>query len=211
MPIFFIPRFPFPVSISSFLVLPVPTSFYRRLVTSRHTTHQKPRLLFLFNFVRLLFESGERRLFRSANPFADVEENEVAQNDYQTDKKTYWLLLIGLLRCFEFASLVHDKFSHVHVLPVLLKYSSRPLRLLFESGVYFVQHAWRCGLLGYCSRAASDRADTVALSKMQNIESSITRCLCLRKKYKNIYKFHTIQTFIFTKKTKNGFCHESLT
>ena len=55
------------------------------------------------------------------------------------------------LCCFEFASLVHDEFSRVHM---LLKYSSRPLRLLFESGVYFVQHAWRCGS---CLRAATNR------------------------------------------------------
>ena len=44
---------------------------------------------------------------------------------------------------------------------------------------------------------------------MQNIASSITGCLCLRKNIKNIFKFHTIQTFIYTKKTKNDFCHES--
>ena len=34
-------------------------------------------------------------------------------------RKPYWLLLIGhvgLLGCFEFASLVHDEFSRVHVL-----------------------------------------------------------------------------------------------
>ena len=41
----------------------------------------------------------------------------------------------------------------------------------------------------------------IALSKMQNIASSITGCLCLRKKYK-IIKFHTTQIFIFTKKKK---------
>ena len=29
------------------------------------------------------------------------------------------------------------------------------------------------------------------------------------KNTKYIYKFHTIQTFIFTKKIKNDFCHES--
>ena len=74
----------------------------------------------------------ERHLFCSANPFADVEESEVAQNGYQTDKKTYWLLLIGLLRCFDLASLIHDEFSRVHV---LLKYLSCLLWLLFESGV----------------------------------------------------------------------------
>ena len=45
---------------------------------------------------------------------------------------------------------------------------------------------------------------------MQNIASSITGCFCVSEKnIKNIYKFHTIQTFIFTKKTKNDFCHES--
>ena len=37
---------------------------------------------------------------------------------------------------------------------VLLKYSLHPLQLLFESGVYFIQHAWRCG---YCLRAATNR------------------------------------------------------
>ena len=37
---------------------------------------------------------------------------------------------------------------------VLLKYSSHPLRLLFESSVCFVQHVWRCG---YCSRVATNR------------------------------------------------------
>ena len=42
----------------------------------------------------------------------------------------------------------------------------------------------------------------IAPLKMQNIASCITGCLCPRKKYKNIYRFHTIQTFIFTKKTK---------
>ena len=40
------------------------------------------------------------------------------------------LLVISLLHCFELASLVHNEFLHVHM---LLKYSSHPLWLLFES------------------------------------------------------------------------------
>ena len=56
-------------------------------------------------------------------------------------RQTHLPLLIGLLRCFEFASLVHDEFLHLHV---LLKYSLCLLRLLFESSIYFIQHEWRC-------------------------------------------------------------------
>ena len=49
----------------------------------------------------------------------------------------------------------------------------------------------------------------IASSKMQNIASSYNWVVVSEKNIKNIYKFHTIQTFIFTKKTKNDFCHES--
>ena len=54
----------------------------------------------------------------------------------------------------------------------------------------------------------------IAPSKMQNIASSITGCLCLRKNMKYIYiyiyMFHTIQTFIsLRKQKKNDFYHES--
>ena len=69
----------------------------------------------------------------------------------QTRKLTAWSLLIGLLCCFGFASLVHDEFSRLHV---LLKYSLCLLRPLLESGVYFIQHELRCN---YCSRAATNR------------------------------------------------------
>ena len=63
------------------------------------------------------------------------------------DDMVYFVVLSSLRYNIYF----YDEFSHVHV---LLKYSLRTLQLLFESGTYFVQHAWSCG---YCVRAATNR------------------------------------------------------
>ena len=53
----------------------------------------------------------ERHLFSSANPFADVQYRRVRNSiGWLLDRQEtyYWLLLIGLLRCFGAASLVHN-------------------------------------------------------------------------------------------------------
>ena len=60
--------------------------------------------------------------------------------------------------------------SHVHV---LIKSLLHPLQLLFESSVYFIQHAWSCG---YSSIAVSDRADTVSASFKPSLLP--TQCDC---------------------------------
>ena len=105
----------------------------------------------LCSFYSRMATIRERHFFLSANPFADREESEVA-NEWLLGRQgnllvvADWFTLLFWV-CF---TIVQDKFSCIHV---LLKYSSRSLWLLLESSVYFIQQVLRCS---YCSRAATN-------------------------------------------------------
>ena len=154
----------------------------------------------------------ERHLFSSVNPFADIEESKVAQNDYQTDKETYWLLLIGLLCCFEFASLVHNKFSREHMLHMQVFVT--PTTATIESGIIlFSTCAWRCG---YCSRAATNQErrlieriqylTCLVSSIIPTLEQEVMTCLMYTNYYTFLHKLGDIVIFHLANFTP-VYCH----
>ena len=123
--------------------------------------------LILCGFYSSLFESG----IYFAWPILSsslMYRREQSRLEWLQDiiNETYWLLLIGLLCCLQFASLVHDEFSHVYMLLIHSSHSLWVLaiweRCLFCSACMEVCMAILF-MSDYWSRVVSDRADTVVM------------------------------------------------
>ena len=138
-----------------------------------YSLNQTPSLLFIssINFVRLLFKSGNysRVAFISLSQSLCWCRREQSSIEWLLDRQGSLLVVADLLRYFEFASLVHDKFrmctcysslcrAHCsyYLRAVFISFSSIELRLQFDSSV------WSSGY-GICLLQAIPAANTMWL------------------------------------------------
>ena len=183
---------------------------------------QTPQLVFISPMHQFCAASiREWRLFKSGiyftQPIPSLTQKRAKLHRtiiYQTDKETHWLLLIGLLCCFEFASLVHDKFLRVHVLlmqvfvtPTTCSYYLRVAFILVSSCV------WRCS---YYSRAAINQEwrliewiqylTCLVSSIIPTLEQEVMTCLMYTNYYTFLHKLGDIVIFHLANFTP-VYCH----
>ena len=108
-------------------------------------------LILPINFVQLLIKSGDY----SRSMFISLSQSLRWHGRGQSSIERLLLLLIGLLRCFEFASLVHNKFSRVHVLHMQV-FITPATATIWEWHLFCSAHV-HGGAAVYCSRAATNQ------------------------------------------------------